>query len=79
MTDLVDLTTLAGVEAHREEIEEFAAEGWATDQETGKVDWEEWADRLEARGYDLPGQWDDPAMKRIKQIARQAIRESIGG
>lgn len=75
---MTEIVTVEDAEAHRDEIESFAADGWAVDQDTGRVDWEEWAERFEKQtGIDLPGQWDDPAMVRVKRIARQAIREAV--
>lgn len=75
MTEYREIATVEDVEAIRQEIADFAAEGWAQD-DRGRIDWEEWGDRFEARGYALPEQWDDPAWRRIKAIAREAVSES---
>jgi hypothetical protein len=75
-----DVTTVAEVDEMTEEITEFAADMWDTDPETGRVEWESWISRFEARhDVSLPALWDDPAMRRLKKIAKAAIRESIGG
>jgi hypothetical protein len=73
-----EIVTVQDAEAHREEIESFAGDMWATDQETGRVEWEEWTERFEKQtGIDLPEQWDDPAMVRVKRIAKAVIREIV--
>lgn len=73
--------TIEEAEALREQIEEFAAEMWDTDPDTGRVRWEDWADRLEARHpeIDLGSDMLSPGFRRVQSIARAAIREAIGG
>jgi hypothetical protein len=80
MDDIRDITTVEEVESIREAIEEFAADLWDTDPDTGRVDWESWVERFE-RQHDLslPDQWDDPVIRKVKRIAKQAINEAIGG
>jgi hypothetical protein len=75
-----EIRTVADVEAIREQIEEFASELWAVDEETGRVDWEDWFERFERHlDVGLPDQWDDPAIRAVKRIAKQAIQETIRG
>lgn len=71
-----EIETKQDAEAFRVQIEEFAADLWAFDPDTRRTDWEEWAERFESyTGIELPGQWDDPAMLKVKDIARAVIRE----
>jgi hypothetical protein len=75
----MNIATVQDAEAIREQIEEFAAEGWAADPESGRIDWEDWFDRFERyTGHDLPSQLDDPAILRVQKIARAAWREARG-
>jgi len=71
------IVTAADADAIADTIAEFAAEGWARDPDTGRIDWEEWADRFEARhpDIDLGGDMLAPGFKRLQRIARQAIAE----
>lgn len=70
------IVTPADVDEWADRITEHAADLWDVDPDTGRVDWDDWTLRFERmHGVDLPGSYDDPAMRKIQRIARQAIRE----
>ena len=81
MTDTTTIATVADADSIRAQVEEFAAEGWAMDPDTGRVDWEEWADRFEARyqDVDLGSDMTAPGFRAVQRMARNAIREARGG
>jgi hypothetical protein len=59
-----------------ESIEELAAAGWDRDSATGRFDWEYFLQRVERYlDVDLPGQMDDPVIRRIQRAARAAAAE----
>jgi hypothetical protein len=71
------IETTAQVEDIRAEIEEFAAEGWDLDPDTGRVEWEDWFDRFERRhDLDLGSDLLSPVIRKVQRIARAAIREA---
>jgi hypothetical protein len=72
------ITTAADAEAIREAVEEFAADGWDTDEATGRVNWEDWADRFETHHpeVDLGSDMSSPGFRKVQAIARAAIREA---
>lgn len=71
------IATIADAESWRERIEDHAADLWDVDQDTGRVDWDDWCARFERTfDVDLPGDYFDPAMRRVQSIARAAIREA---
>lgn len=68
---------VAGVNALEEQIADLAADGWDQDDETGRFEWEDFLNRVERYlDVELPGQMDDPAVKRVQAIARKAAREA---
>lgn len=75
------ITTTEDVEAWRDVIAEHAADGWDWDQDTGKVDdWDAWLSRFEAlHDVDLPASYDDPVVRKVQRIAREAIRQQVAG
>lgn len=70
MTDKI-IETSADADAIRADVE-AVHDGWFADQ--GRIDWESFLDRLEARGYDLGASMQSEAVKRIKSIVRELRR-----
>ena len=76
---MTDIRTAADAEAIRDLIETFAADGWAVDPDTGRVDWEDWADRFERYhpDIDLGSDMLAAGFRAVQRIARAAIREEL--
>lgn len=55
----------------REDIESIHDAFFVT---RNKVDWENFLDRLEERGYDMGDSFETPAVRRIKEIVRELRR-----
>lgn len=62
-----EIRTREDADSIRSDIEEVH-DGWYP---KGRVDWEDFLDRLERRGYDLGESMLSPAIKRIKAIVRE--------
>ena len=73
------LETPAAVDEFREQIADLAADGWDQD-ERGRFDWEDFANRFEKHHpeIELPVDMTTPAFRRFQSIARQAAREARG-
>lgn len=72
----MDILTTADVTAHRDEVVAFA-ESWAPHYRSfGRMDWDGYVSRLEADlGWDLPDDWEAPALKAIKRLTRTTLHE----
>lgn len=62
------IVTAADADSIREDIESVY-DGWFAG--TDRIDWENFMDRLEKRGYDLGDSWTSPAMSRIQKIVKR--------
>lgn len=68
MSEDLDIRTKADADSIWEDIEEVF-NGWYA--EAPRIDWEDFLDRLEKRGYDLGDSMLSPAIERIKKIVKE--------
>jgi hypothetical protein len=77
MSDDRAISTPEDVDAIREAVE-AVFDGWYS---VGRIDWDDFLDRLESRGFSLPDGPEammSPAVRRVKAIVAQCRRESRG-
>ena len=71
-----DVATLDDLRPFEDRIAEMAAEGWDQD-DAGRFDWDDFTGRVEQYlDISLPGDYEDPVLKRFKRVAREAAREA---
>lgn len=73
MADDREIYTAEDADSIREDIESIF-DGWYADAE--RVDWDDFLDRLERRGYDLGDELTSPAIRRIKAIVRELRKQA---
>lgn len=64
----IEIRSTADADGIRETVESVF-DGWYA--EVPRIDWDDFLDRIEARGYDLGKDMLSPAIKRIKAIVRE--------
>lgn len=66
-----EIRTAEDADGIREEIESVHDGQYSE----GRIDWEDFIDRLEGHGLDLGESMDSPAIQRIKAIVREMRRD----